>query len=118
MPSALAYKRVIEFKRDPIVKGFQDGNPYQLWAIFETSTGIKIMNVGEKDLLQANADGIYEWTYDESTRLLLDSEGTGKALQRPKKKKFGKPVRKVNYAPYNGQNRFVFEPIEIPPFQA
>ena len=99
------------------MKGFQDGNPHQLWAIFETSTGIKIMNVGEKDLLHANADGIYEWTYDETTRILLDSEGTGKALQRSRAKRFGVWVGKVNYAPYNGRNRFVFEPIELPPFQ-
>ena len=91
----------------------QDGNPRQMWAIFESSTGIKIMNVGAKDLLQANGQGIYEWVYDETTRLLLDPKGTGKALRRGKPKVDGAGIGGVNSKNYNGRNRYVFEPTDF-----
>ena len=106
--------RVVDFEDGrQVMNSAHEGNPpSQLWAIFETSTGIKIMNVFGKDLLQATGQGIYEWTHDESTMVLLDSKGTGKALRRGKKKKDGALIGGWNYAPYKPQNKYVFELIE------
>ena len=89
----------------------QDGNLSQMWVLFETSTGTKIMNVDAKDLLQATNEGIYEWVYDEDAKVLLDSTGSGKVLKRGKANRNGAGIG-IGYKPYNGRNVFVFELID------
>ena len=92
------------------INSIEFGNTNQLWVVFETSTAIKIMNVGKKDLLKSSGQGIYEWTYSQDTKLLLDPSGTGKALRRGKAKKDGALIGGVNSKNYNGRNKYVFEP--------
>ena len=92
------------------INSIEFGNTNQLWVVFETSTAIKIMNVGQKELLKSSGQGIYEWTYSQDTKLLLDPSGTGKALRRGKAKKDGALIGGVNSKNYNGRNKYVFEP--------
>ena len=109
--------RVIDLGRvrpwSPIIKQYmnsaQDGNLGQMWALFETSTGTKIVNVDVKDVLQATDEGIFEWVYDEDAKVLLDPAGTGMALRRGNAKRNGAGINGVNYKPYDGRNQFVFE---------
>ena len=89
----------------------QESNANQLWVKFETSTGIKIMNVGQKDVLKSSNHGVYEWTYNEDTKLLLDSSGSGKALRRGKKKKDGQEIGQHITQNYSGRTKYVFIPV-------
>ena len=106
-------QRVIDFDGGKqVMDTLEVGNVNQLWATFITSTGVKVVNVGSKDVLQASGAGIYEWIYDEEQKLLLDSKGSGQALRRGKAKKDGALVGGVNSAgSYNRKNQFVFEPM-------
>ena len=86
------------------------GNVNQLWVTFETTTGIKVVNVGKKDLLKSPGQGIYEWTYSPDNKMFLDPKGTGKALRRGRARKDGALIGGVNSKKYNGRNFYVFEP--------
>merc|ERR1712223_1681254 len=83
-------QRVIDFNDErQFINSDEVGNVNQLWVTFETTTGIKVVNVGKKDLLKSPGQGIYEWTYSPDNKMFLDPKGTGKALRRGRARRDG-----------------------------